>query len=153
LRVRNPIPIRKARLEVMPMIDIMFFLLAAFVLVSLTLTKQQTIPLQLPAVTTARPDFEPDNINLAVDAVGIYYLNETPLNLAEIQSALAELHALDPSSPLFISGDENTNHGAMMRLLDTVRRVGFTRVAFNVRPEGSGGAPADATAGGGDANP
>ena len=153
MRVRNPIPIRKARLEVMPMIDSMFFLLAAFVLVSLTLTKQQTIPLQLPSVTTSRPDFEPDNINLAVDANGFYYLNDTQLNLAELQAALAELHELDASSSVFISGDENANHGAMMRLLDTVRRVGFTRVAFHVRPESNSAAAANEAGGGGDQSP
>lgn len=128
------------------MIDIMFFLLAAFVLVSLTMTKQQTIPLQLPTVTTAQPDFQPDNINLAVDATGLYYLDEDQLTLPEIQRALADRHALDPATPVFISGDEDANHGAMMRLLDTVRRVGFSRVAFNVRPDSGG-----ADAGGGDA--
>ncbi len=132
------------------MIDIMFFLLAAFVLVSLTMTKQQTIPLQLPTVTTAQPDFQPDNINLAVDAAGLYYLDENPLTLPEIQRALADRHAVDSTAPVFISGDEDANHGAMMRLLDTVRRVGFSRVAFNVRPDStSGGGDAGAAAGGG----
>lgn len=138
------------------MIDIMFFLLAAFVLVSLTLTKQQTIPLQLPAAATARPDFEPDQINLAVDADGLYYLNETRINLANLQTTLTELHTIDPDASVFISGDEAANHGAIMRLLDTTRSAGFTRVAFQVRAaadDHSPNAPGAPAAGGGELQP
>ena len=133
MKLRSPLPQRKTRLEIIPLIDIMFFLLASFMLVSLTMTKQQTVKVDLPVESASQNDFKPDMINLAVDAAGDYFLGKDRVSLPDLERLLTERRALNAATPVFISGDENARHGSMVRLLGIVRRIGFTKVAFNVK--------------------
>jgi biopolymer transport protein ExbD len=134
MKIRSPLPARRTRLEIIPLIDVMFFLLASFMMVSLTMTKQQTIGVNLPVATTSQKDFKPDMISLAVSAAGDVFFDTVAVTLPELQSRLRERHRLQPTTPVYISGDAETKHADMVRVLDEVRRVGFTKVAFNVRP-------------------
>ena len=134
MKIRSPLPVRRTRLEIIPLIDVMFFLLAAFMMVSLTMTKQQTIGVNLPVATTSHKDFKPDMINLAVTAAGDVYFDKEAVTLPDLQARLGERHRSQPATPVYISGDAETKHADMVRVLDEVRRVGFTKVAFNVRP-------------------
>lgn len=134
MKIRSPLPVRRTRLEIIPLIDVMFFLLASFMMVSLTMTKQQTIGVNLPVATTSQRDFKPDMINLAVNAAGDLFFNKEPVSLPDLQARLAERRRAQPATPVYISGDAETRHADMIRLLDEVRRLGFTKVAFNVRP-------------------
>jgi biopolymer transport protein ExbD len=133
MKLRSPIPQKKARLEIIPLIDIMFFLLASFMLVSLTMAKQQTIKVSLPTATTAKPDFKPDMINLAVDAGGNYFMDTMRMTLPELEKALFEKFKVNAETPVYISGDANARHGSMVQVLDAVRRVGFQKVAFQTK--------------------
>jgi biopolymer transport protein ExbD len=147
MKLRSPIPQKKARLEIIPLIDIMFFLLASFMLVSLTMAKQQTIKVSLPTSTTAKTDFKPDMINLAVDAGGNYYMDTNRMTLPELEKALFERYKTNAETPVYISGDANARHGSMVQILDAVRRVGFQKVAFQTKapdiapPPGTSAAP------------
>mgnify|MGYP000998737370 CR=1 FL=1 len=134
MKIRSPLPARKTRLEIIPLIDVMFFLLASFMMVSLTMTKQQTIGVNLPVAASAQSDFKPDMINLGVSATGDFYLDKSPITLPDLQKTLSERRQLNADTPVYISGDADTRHADMVRLLDEVRRAGFTKIAFNVRP-------------------
>jgi biopolymer transport protein ExbD len=127
-----------ARIEIVPLIDIMFFLLASFMLVSLTMSKQQTIKVDLPSAVASRQDFKPEIINLAVDRSGSYFLEKQRITLPDLQKELARRIQANTNVPVYISGDLETTHGAMVGLLDMVRGSGFQRVAFNVKA-GAGG--------------
>lgn len=133
MKLHSPIPQKKTRLEIIPLIDVMFFLLASFMMVSLTMTKQQTIKVNLPIAAASQPDFKPDMINLAVSAAGDFYLDTNPVSLPDLESTLATRRATAPETPVYISGDADTRHADMVRALDVVRRAGFSKVAFNVR--------------------
>ena len=133
MKLRSPLPKKRTRLEIIPLIDIMFFLLASFMLVSLSMSKQRTIKVNLPTAVTAKNDVKPDMISLAVDADGAYYLDKHRLDLAEMEKALAKRHEETPEAPVSISGDNNSRHGSMVRLLDAVRRSGFEKIAFQVK--------------------
>lgn len=134
MKIRSPLPARRTRLEIIPLIDVMFFLLASFMMVSLTMTKQQTVGVNLPVAATSQKDFKPDMINLAVTAAGDVFFDKEAVSLPDLQARLVERHRLQPATPVYISGDAETKHADMVRVLDEVRRVGFTKVAFNVRP-------------------
>ncbi|HSI64573.1 MAG TPA: biopolymer transporter ExbD [Candidatus Saccharimonadia bacterium] len=146
MKLRSPIPQKKARLEIIPLIDIMFFLLASFMLVSLTMAKQQTIKVSLPTATTAKPDFKPDMINLAVDASGNYFMDTNRMTLPDMEKALFEKFQAKPETPVYISGDANARHGSMIQVLDAVRRTGFQKVAFQTKAPDAAKAPAPAGA-------
>lgn len=138
MKLRSPIPQKRARLEIIPLIDIMFFLLASFMLVSLSMAKQQTIKVALPTATTAQPDYKPDMINLAVDARGDYFMDTNRMTLPDLEKALWERHEANPDTPVYISGDADARHGAMIQILDSVRRTGFQKVAFQTRAPDAG---------------
>ena len=122
-----------ARIEIIPLIDIMFFLLASFMLVTLSMSKQQTIKVDLPSAVASRPDFKPEIINLAVDKSGSYYLEKQRITLPELQKELTKRVQSNTNLPVYVSGDMETTHGAMVGLLDLVRGAGLQRVAFNVK--------------------
>ena len=134
MKLHSPLPEKKTRLEIIPLIDVMFFLLASFMMVSLTMTKQQTIKVDLPVASSAQSDLKPDMLNLAVDAKGDLYSNKTPVTLPQLENELAARFAKDKNTPVYISGDVNTRFADLVWLLDTVKRAGFTKVAFNVKP-------------------
>jgi biopolymer transport protein ExbD len=133
MKIVSPLPHKKARLEIVPLIDIMFFLLASFMLVSLTMTKQRTVSVNLPAATSSQTNLKPDTISLGVTAGGQVYFEKQPISLEALETLLKERLAANKELPVYISGDAATPHGAMVAVLDYVRRCGVTKVAFNVK--------------------
>jgi biopolymer transport protein ExbD len=144
VKLRSPIAHKKTRLEIIPLIDVMFFLLASFMMVSLTMSKQQTIKVDLPVAAAAKSDFKPDMINLAVNAKGDLFYNTERLTLPDIERRLTERHGSDPNTPVYISGDADTRHADMVKALDLVRQIGFNKVAFNVKASTTAASPAPA---------
>jgi biopolymer transport protein ExbD len=133
MKIVSPFRHKKARLEIIPLIDIMFFLLASFMMVSLTMHKQQTIQVNLPTATQAKPDFKPDMINLAVDRRGAVYIEKNTVTLPQLYTTLTNRLAANPNLPVYISGDAEATHGSMVAVLDFVRRAGVQKVAFAVK--------------------
>lgn len=123
------------RIEIVPLIDIMFFLLASFMLVSLSMSKQQSIKVNLPTATQAVRDFKPDIISLAVDRKGEVFLEKNPITLPALYTVLTNRAASNTNLPVYINGDLETTHGSMIQVLDLARRAGFQKVAFNVKAE------------------
>ncbi len=121
---------RHSRIEIIPLIDIMFFLLASFMMVSLQMEKAANIKVDLPAASQARPDFKPDMINIAVDKEGAVWLQKKQITLPELALSLSNRFKANTNLPVYISGDAATLHGAMVDVLDVVRRAGVQKVAF-----------------------
>ncbi len=134
MKINSPLPGKKARLEIIPLIDIMFFLLAAFMMASLTLVRLQSIKMDLPTATAAHRDFKPDIIHLAVDRKGDVFIERRAVSTGELNAYLAHQFQLNPNAPVYISGDKDARHGSMIRVLDLVRRAGLQKVAFAVAP-------------------
>ncbi|MBL9142167.1 MAG: biopolymer transporter ExbD [Verrucomicrobiaceae bacterium] len=133
MKIASPLPQKKARLEIIPLIDIMFFLLASFMLVSLSMTKQRTVSVNLPAAASGQTNLKPDNISLAVKADGQLFIEKQAITLEALEPMLKDKLKVNKDLPVFISGDAATPHGAMIAVLDYVRRCGVTKVAFSVK--------------------
>jgi biopolymer transport protein ExbD len=132
MKLGSPIRRKHSRIEIIPLIDIMFFLLAAFMMVSLRLDRTQNIKVNLPSATQARHDFKPDMLNLAVDKAGALWLEKKQISLPELSSVLSNRFRSDTNLPVYISGDRDTLHGAMADVYDAVRRAGVQKVAFTL---------------------
>jgi biopolymer transport protein ExbD len=133
MKIASPLPQKKARIEIVPLIDIMFFLLASFMMVSLTMTKQATLKVNLPMATQASTSLKVETITLAVKPSGQVYLEKEEISLPDLEVALKQKLAVNKDLPVYISGDAQTTHGAMMAVLDYVKRCGVSKVAFNVK--------------------
>ncbi len=134
MKIGSPLPRKKARIEIIPLIDIMFFLLASFMMASLSMIKLQSIKMNLPTAVSARRVFNPDIINIAVDKLGNLYVGTTQVNVVQLSEMLSNKFRLNTNVPVYISGDQAATHGMMIGVLDLVRRVGIERVSFAISP-------------------
>ena len=130
MKISSPIPKRRSRIVIIPLIDIMFFLLASFMMVSLQMSKTRNIKVQLPNATQAQQDYKPNMVNIAVDKAGAVWLEKKEVSLAELGSALSNCFYADTNLPVYISGDRDTLHGDMVKVYQTVRAAGIQNVAF-----------------------
>src|SRR5208282_2608910 len=70
MKIRTPIPEKKSRLEIIPLIDIMFFLLASFMMISLQMQIVRTVKANLPTATLPASSTKPDIMNVLVNRDG-----------------------------------------------------------------------------------
>ena len=123
----------EARIEIIPLIDIMFFLLAAFMLVSLSIVNMKSVKMNLPTATTATPEIKKNFVDISVDKLGGVFLDKMPIGLHELSDQLAAARTANPNLSVFISGDQDARHGQIMHVLDAVRAAGIEKVAFDTR--------------------
>src|SRR5678816_1324213 len=103
MRVASPIPHKKARIEIIPLIDIMFFLLASFMLASLSMIRLQSVKLNLPTATTASKQLQPGIVNISVDQAGIISIDKTTMLSGEITYVLSNKCRVNTNVPVYIS--------------------------------------------------
>src|SRR5437773_12134968 len=90
MKIGSPLPHKRARIEIIPLIDIMFFLLASFLLASLSMMRLQSIKMDLPTAVTSQRDFKPDILNIALTARGEIFYDKKQVTLDEFQKILAD---------------------------------------------------------------
>jgi len=130
MKLSSPVKRRHSRIEIIPLIDIMFFLLASFMMVSLQMDRTQNIKVKLPSASMACADYKPDMINIAVDKAGAVWLEKREITLPELDHVLNNRFRVNTNLPVYISGDAATLHGSMVDVLAAVRRAGVQKVAF-----------------------
>jgi len=122
----------EARIEIVPLIDIMFFLLASFMLVSLSMVNLKSVKVNLPTAVTASADTRRDIANISVDKTGLIFLDKKLVTDAQLADSLSQAFKANPNLRVFISGDRDARHGVVIHALDVVRSVGIDKVAFEV---------------------
>src|SRR5258708_10217283 len=106
----------EARIEIIPLIDIMFFLLAAFMLVSLSMVSLKGVKVNLPTATTSTPDTRKDFVDISVDKSGAVFLDKKPMADHELVASLVESQKSNPNLRVIISGDKDATHGDIILL-------------------------------------
>jgi biopolymer transport protein ExbD len=134
---------KKARIEIIPLIDVIFFLLATFVLFTLSLNKIKAIPVQLPAAVenvNSKPD--EDLVTLQISDTGVYYWKvgtgaSEQIQLADIEPRLKQL-SQNANARVLIAGDNMAKFGPTVLALDEVRKANIQQVSVEtrVRPTG-----------------
>ena len=139
MNVSSPIPHKKARIEIIPLIDIMFFLLASFMMVSLSQVAMKGMKVNLPTGQSGAPQSKRDYVALSVDRDGYYYWDKQRIALEEILPKLRQVYATSPEAKLFIRADKETLHGNVTRMLDEIRASGFTKISFEIKSQALSG--------------
>ena len=130
MKLSSPYRRKHSRIEIIPLIDIMFFLLASFMMVSLNLDRTQNIRVDLPSATQAEHDFKPDMLNIAVDKDGKVWIEKKEISLPDLGLVLSNRFRVETNLPVYISGDRDTLHGVMADVYEIVRGAGVQKVAF-----------------------
>jgi biopolymer transport protein ExbD len=142
MRIGTPIPHKKARIEIIPLIDIMFFLLASFMMVSLSQIHMKGIKVNLPVGQKGETQAKSDYISVSVDQAGNPYFDKEEMNYDQLTARLKTVHDENPEAKVFVRGDAGTVHGNIIRVLDILRSVGFYKIAFEIKSESAKAVPA-----------
>ena len=107
----SPLPHKKARIEIIPLIDIMFFLLASFMMVSLSQVHMKGMKVNLPSGISGETQTKREYVSLTVDQDGQIYFDKEKMDPNQVYNRLVEVHKSSPNAKIFIRGDRNTYHG------------------------------------------
>jgi biopolymer transport protein ExbD len=124
---------KRARIEIIPLIDVIFFLLATFMMVSISMVKNNAIKVNLPAAATSAPQEHNDRTTISVTKNGDLYFNKEQMQLDQLPARLQQLKSEQPDPKVFINGDEKAFFGAAVEVLDDLRKVGITKVAIDTK--------------------
>ena len=125
---------KKARIEIIPMIDTMFFLLVFFMVATLSMTLERGIPVALPHAATARDEARQVG-TVTLTREGRLFFDKEPIASAdEAVSRLARWQSQGTEVSIVINADHSVEHGRVVEVMDVLRRAGFTRMAIAVKP-------------------
>jgi len=127
---------KKSTINIIPMIDVIFFLLVFFMLFTTFRTTPEGIDMQLPKAVTATEQ-NTENFIVQIDSEGNYYYKDQSLELNQIISEADMANSENANLTIVISADKNTRYGNVVSLMDGMRNVGITRLALAADKEGS----------------
>jgi len=113
---------------------IMFFLLASFMLVSISMVNLKSVKVDLPTAVTATLEAKEEFLDISVDRGGGVFLDKRPMAPNELRNALIAAHHANPNVRVFISADAEARHGTVIAALDAVRSAGIDKVGFEIGP-------------------
>src|SRR4030088_1102398 len=123
MKMRSPIPKKHARIEIIPLIDIMFFLLASFMMVSLSQTHMKGIKVNLPSANSPPqpPDTKKDYVAIRVTEGGLVYFDNVMVLTDDVLPKLFQLHEQNADIKVSLSAETLATHGDVISLLDKIR--------------------------------
>lgn len=119
----------KPAIMIIPMIDIIFFLLVFFMLSMLTMVTQKTIALQLPTAAVAKVDTT-KTLPISIDKNGTIYLERDVITLSDLQKRLVEEKSKTDKLTIVLRGDVDSQYGKVVAVMDTVRLAGIDRISI-----------------------
>ena len=147
MKISSPIEEKKARIEIIPLIDIMFFLLACFMAISLSMIQMRGMRIALPTAASGQPDTKNDFVSITIDAAhGIYIEKDEIHDHAEITRRIKTLYEANNDVRIYIRADKDASHGEVVTVLDLVRAAGVQKVAFEIKAQTVTAPTADAPA-------
>lgn len=129
MRIRSLHNEEKPLLMIIPMIDIIFFLLVFFMMSMLTMVTQKTIALNLPKTTVAKVDTT-KTVPVSVTQDGLIYLEQDQVTLETLSARLSALKNGDEKITVVLRGDTAANYGTVVSVMDTIRLTGIERVSI-----------------------
>jgi biopolymer transport protein ExbD len=131
LRKRTP---KKARIEIVPMIDTIFFLLVFFMVSTLSMSEFRGVEVNLPKAASGR-DTPAESAMITVTRDGRIHVGKEPVEPGALRQALKR--QLDKNSDLLviINADEGVPHGQVVEIMDEARSAGIRKLSIAVKPK------------------
>lgn len=125
---------KKARIEIIPMIDTMFFLLVFFMIATLSMTIMRGVPVNLPKSESGKNDIK-ENASITISKDGKLYYDKREIQINELRSLLKRDAAVNPDMLVILNADEDTTHGRVVELIDEVKLAGISKFAIATKPK------------------
>jgi biopolymer transport protein ExbD len=123
---------RRGKIEIIPMIDVMFFLLASFMLASLSMQRLDSMKIDLPGGQAQRLNLDTP-LTLTVTSANAILVNRQPVQLAALAGDLRPL--LKPDGNLVVAADEAASHGVVVKAMLEARKAGVQHFLIAVHHE------------------
>ena len=122
---------RRARIELIPMIDVVFLLLVFFIYAMLAMVVHRGVAVQLPAGSTAQLD-KRQYVSIALGADNVIHVDRKPVELDQVADEVTRLRAAGEDVPVFIAGDKHADLGLALQVLDRLRAARIGEVMFEM---------------------
>jgi len=134
------------RIEIVPLIDVIFCILTFFILAALGLTRQQAINVDLPRAATGVAQMR-DLFIVSVDPIGQTYIDQQPVTREQLQQSLVDYQQNNPQGLMVLYASQSSSYSDVVGVLDLLRSVGGDRVALATLPDTTqpGAAPTPTT--------
>lgn len=117
------------KLMIIPMIDIIFFLLVFFMMSMLTMVVQKSVPIQLPQAATSKVNLD-KVLPITVTADGAIYLEQERILEGQLKARLEAEKSKNPELAIIVRGDAGVNYGRVVSVIDTAKKSGIQKVSI-----------------------
>ena len=125
---------RPPRVEMLPLIDIVFLLLVVFIYAMLSMAVHQGMPVTLPTGEQVQPEKE-SPISVTVSANGAVFVNKVPVALENLWAVLAHQPKADADTGVLLFADRQVAYQRLFEVLDRIRQAGLQRISLQAETE------------------
>jgi len=126
--------IKKARIEIIPMIDTIFFLLVFFMISTLSMSQFKGVPVNLPKAASGQ-QAPAESAAITIDKDGRLFLNQQAIDKAVLGEALRQELAKNAEMLIVINADDGVQHGQVVEVMDVARGANVAKMAIAVKPK------------------
>ena len=132
MKIKRLNPTKKGKIEIIPMIDVMFFLLATFILASIAMQKYQGVAVNLNKGSAENISEQQQSITISITHDNLVYINKSQVLLSEVANNLEKL-INDKNNNILIASDENSKQGVVMQVMLEAKKAGAKKFSFIVK--------------------
>ena len=129
MQLRSLRTTNKPKLMIIPMIDIIFFLLVFFMMSMLSMVVQKSVPINLPSSQTAKVDIQ-KKVPITVTADGSIYVEQTKTTIDGMIKYLQIEQGKGTEMTVVLRGDKAVQYGRFVQVLDTLKQMNITKIAI-----------------------
>lgn len=125
---------KKARIEIIPMIDTIFFLLVFFMISTLSMSQFKGMPVNLPKAASGQ-QAPAESAAVSIDKAGQLFLNRQAIDKSALGESLRQRLAKNPQLLVIINADNGVEHGHVVEIMDMARSANVAKLAIAVKPK------------------
>lgn len=111
------------QINIVPMIDVVFAILTFLIVSSMSLSKSEGLPVNLPKAATSQVQDSPAKVTVTIDAQGKLMVDKKLVNLDQIESRVRQVIGSNPNSLIVLNADKSVYHGNVVEVMDILRRI------------------------------
>jgi biopolymer transport protein ExbD len=125
---------KRARIEIIPMIDVIFFLLVFFMISTLSMTVNRGLPVNLPTAGTSQKELR-ENLSITLTQDGELFLNRESITRRDLGERVKAALMAEPDITVIMNADGEVHHSVVVALMDELRLAGVSSLAIAVKPD------------------
>lgn len=124
-----------ARIEMLPLIDIVFLLLVFFIYAMLSMAVHRSLPIALPESGTAEVDIQPQTA-ISVTHEGHVYVDKIPVQLTDLAAILQTKSMTEKEQGVQVFADRHVEYQRLFMVLDSIKQAGITKISLQAEKDG-----------------